>query len=239
MNSIAFIYFIKNKKNYSNILLLFFIYVLNCTLFMGMFYYEYKLNLALDEKMTARVIVEDKDVLNKNFLNIKECPDYIQNECILSINRYNKDKIINYLEKENIEYYLSTEVEKLIHFTRIKYLLIVGLSVISLLLYFICINIMKNKLNKDKNTKYVLKALGAKNKTIIIFDYAYMIPLFIIYLLLVLILTLLFSILVDFDFFKAYIMYIFISYMFVILIYFISYNVLLFKNLQELAYDKW
>lgn len=72
-------------------------------------------------------------VLNNKIIEKKECKDYKITYCRIPINRYNQNKIIEYLKEENIRYYQSNEIEKFEHFKNIKYTSLVVVIIFDLI----------------------------------------------------------------------------------------------------------
>ncbi len=233
---LALKYFINDRKSKNTFILLFLLYILICIFASIFFFYDYKLNITIDEKMYIDITVENKEVLNNKIIEKKECKDYKITYCRIPINRYNQNEIIEYLKEKNISYYISNETEKLEHFTNIKYTLLVIVILFTILGFILITNQIKKKQEFDLKTKYIMHSLGYTKQKLIIFDFIYIIPLFTIYFLISESLLFIISYITsNLEFYKLYFSHLNCIFLIFILLYLVIYYVLLKLNDRKLT----
>lgn len=235
LKNLSIKYLFRNKKNKNTFLLLFLLYALICIFLSIYFFYDYKLN-KLDNSMTIEAIVENKEVLNNKVLEKKECKKYSNYYCIIPLNIYNKDEIVNYLNSNNVSYNINIGEEKKEEFINVKYVLLVILIILTLFSFILSINITKKKLEREKKTKYILRSLGCTKKKLILFDYIYLIPIISIFFIISeLALFFITSLGGNLEFYRLYVFNLSILYSLVLITYLLTYLLYLFKNNRGLT----
>lgn len=235
MKNLSIKYLFRNKKNKNTFLLLFLLYALICIFLSIYFFYDYKLN-KLDNSMTIEAIVENKEVLNNKVLEKKECKKYSNYYCIIPLNIYNKDEIVNYLNSNNVSYNINIGEEKKEEFINVKYVLLVILIILTLFSFILSINITKKKLEREKKTKYILRSLGCTKKKLILFDYIYLIPIISIFFIISeFALFFITSLGGNLEFYRLYVFNLSTLYFLVLITYLLTYLLYLLKNNRGLT----
>lgn len=179
-------YFIKDKKRNTFCIMVFMLLLILSVLSLIMSIYDYELEVSKNSVYyNLSVLEKNKDVLNKDFINIvssrKDSDDYFY--YVIRINPEDEEKLVNYFLDEEVgygEYDNSDNSMNLIKFRP----LVMGVVIICFISVFImCSVIIYRKFKKEENTRSNLNNIGANRGTLLKLDSVYVWVFIIIYII--------------------------------------------------------